>query len=73
MTYGRTIANAEIRQELKKARIPFWLVGKQIGVNEVTVSRWLREPLPEDKKRVIVEAIRKIKAEDAGGGASENS
>lgn len=73
MTYGRTIANADIRRELKQARIPFWLIGRQIGVTELTVSRWLREPLPEDKRQVIVEAIRQIKAEDAGGGANENS
>lgn len=67
MTYGRTVANVDIRQELKAAGIPFWVLGKQVGVNEVTISRWLREPLPKEKRQVIVSAIQAIKAESAGG------
>ena len=67
MNYGRCIANRDIRQEMKQAKIPLWLAAKYCGVGEATISRWLREPLPEEKRRVIVSAIQAIKAESAGG------
>jgi hypothetical protein len=37
-----------------------WQVADEVGVNEVTFIRWLRKPLPEEKKHAIIEAIQKL-------------
>lgn len=63
MAYIRKIENVEIRQKLKVAGIPFWVLGRQIGVTDMTISRWLREPLSEEKRKMIESAISELLGE----------
>ena len=47
----------EIKQILKEKRIYQWEVAKVLGITEFTLTRWLREDLPEDRATQILEAI----------------
>lgn len=54
------MANAEIRELIRKKRLRHYEIAKALGVNEFTFSRWLRNELPDEKKRKIIEAIEQI-------------
>ena len=47
----------EIKKILKEKRIYQWEVAKVLGITEFTLTRWLREDLPEDRATQILEAI----------------
>ena len=49
--------NEEIRKALFVARLPQWKLGELMGVCEMTIHRWLRKELPEEKKQKILSAI----------------
>ena len=53
--------NIDIRQEIEHARIRHYELAKALGVHETTLSRWLRDDLPADKKEQILNAIRTFK------------
>lgn len=66
MNFHRSIANQDIRQELRDSNIPFWLVARHFGVSEVTFSRWMRDELSEARRQKIRAFVATIKAEDSG-------
>ncbi len=50
----RSIKNLEIRTALKDNNLRHWELAKLIGVSENTLIRKLREELPlEDKKKIL--------------------
>jgi len=55
------VANAEIRDLIRKKRFRHYEIAEALGVNEFTFSRWLRNELPDEKKREIIKAIEQIK------------
>ena len=57
-------ANQDIRDVLKQSQIPFWMLGKEIGVCEQTIIRWLRTELPIGKREMIFKAIENIKSRE---------
>ena len=42
------MANAEIREILRKKRIRHYEVAEQLGVSEYTFCKWLRSELPPE-------------------------
>lgn len=56
--------NADIRELLKRKRIFHYEVAAALGVATTTLSRWLQRELPEEKKKLIREAVEKILKED---------
>jgi len=52
--------NMEIREAIERKRIRYWEVAKALGINECTLSRWLREDVSETRKKEILTAISKI-------------
>ena len=60
-------ANLELREKLKAANIPLWVVAKQIGVHEKTLVCWLRFDLAEfgDRNARVMTAVEKIMQEEA--------
>ena len=58
-------ANAELRAQCRAAEIPMWKIGQIIGVSEMTIYRWLRTELPEEKRAAFRRAIDQIKSENA--------
>ena len=56
-----SICNLEIREAIIKARIRHYELAKALNVHPSTLSRWLRDELPEDKKQTILNAVRSFK------------
>ena len=59
--------NEEVRIALFQHNIKQWEVAEQLGVSEVTICRWLRSNLPQDKKAEIMSAINKLAEEKKNG------
>lgn len=53
--------NIDIRTLARVENVKFWRIAEQLGISEVTFSRWLRMELPPEKKELIKTAIREIK------------
>ena len=52
--------NKDLRDEFRIANVRQWEVAEAIGISEMTFVKWLRRELPEDKKKLVREAIRKV-------------
>lgn len=57
--------NAEIKRAARIAGVPLWRIAAALNVHEMTLTRWLRFELPEDKKQRILAAIAEIEREEA--------
>lgn len=56
-------ANQELRKELRAYNIPLWKIGREVGRTEMTIIRWLREPLTGEHKELVEAAVAKLKKE----------
>lgn len=54
------LANKELREE--KGDIPFWVIADHLGVHEVTLMRWFRTEMKNERKEKILNAIKEIKS-----------
>lgn len=50
----------EIKKFLHENRIYQWELAEKLGINEFTLSRWLRKPLTKDQEAKIKIAISTI-------------
>ena len=57
------MANADIREILRKKRIRHYEVADQLGISEYTFCKWLRTELPPDKREEVLKAIKQIENE----------
>jgi len=63
MTFNRDVnimANKEIREKIAISFIPKWKIAETIGIADATFSRWLRHELSNEKKTLILEAIKSL-------------
>lgn len=49
--------NQEIKKIMKEHKVKQWQIAERLGVSEFTFCRWMRHELPEDKKRLVLEAV----------------
>lgn len=54
-------ANKDIRDAIKKSGIKHWQVADALGKTSWTFSVWLRKPLDEGKRNLVIKAIEKVK------------
>ena len=54
--------NKDLRDEFRIANIRQWEVAEAMGISEMTLVKWLRRELPEDKKNLVRKAIQKLVA-----------
>ena len=52
--------NKDLRDEFRIANVRQWEVAEAIGISEMTFVKWLRRELPEEKKKLVREAIQKV-------------
>lgn len=52
--------NKDLRDEFRIANVRQWKVADAIGISEMTFVKWLRKELPEEKKKLVREAILKV-------------
>ena len=54
------MANAEIREMLKKEKIPYWKIGAVLGVHENTIVRKMRFELSDSDRESFLCAVKEI-------------
>lgn len=65
-------ANQALRTVLQDSGVHHWEVAAELGISRYTLINWLRTELPEEKKRKIISACRKIaESRDYEGAAPE--
>lgn len=52
--------NLDIRLQAKSNGLYLWQIAQQIGISEVTLCRWLRFDLPEQRRNQIETAIKQL-------------
>ena len=55
------MANEQIRRAARANGVPFWKIAKALQISEPTMSRKMREELPEAEKNRILKIIEEIK------------
>ena len=55
---GARMNNAKIRNELSRTRLKYWELARIMGIHEGSLSRKLRDELPEEEQNRIVDLIR---------------
>jgi len=60
------LANMDVRQKAKAAGVQLWRVSKHLGVPDSTMTRRLREELPEQEKARFYAAIETLSSEREG-------
>lgn len=53
--------NIEVRNLIKKYRLKNYEVAFKLGICEATFSRWLRQPLSEEKQKKVIAAVESLK------------
>ena len=51
------LKNVEIRNIVRKNRLFFWEVAEAAGISEVTLTRWLRTELNDERRERVMQAI----------------
>lgn len=61
------MANAELKQKIKDSGLFQWQVAAALGVTEMTLIRWFRTPMTEEKLERVNAAIEQLKAGVSNG------
>ncbi len=54
--------NKEIREAIANSALNKYEIAYEIGIADTTFSVWLRKELPDDKKQLVLNAIKKLSA-----------
>ena len=53
------MCNKDLRDEMRIANVRQWEVAEAIGISEMTMVKWLRRELDDNKKALVREGITK--------------
>lgn len=53
------MCNKDLRDEMRIANVRHWEVAEAIGISEMTMVKWLRRELDDNKKALVREGISK--------------
>ena len=53
------MCNKDLRDEMRSANVRQWEVAEAIGISEMTMVKWLRRELDDNKKSLVREGIAK--------------
>jgi predicted nucleic acid-binding Zn-ribbon protein len=56
-------ANEDIRQAAKAAGVRLWMVADELGIQDSVLSRNMRHELPDEKKKEILDIIKRLEEE----------
>ena len=54
------MCNKDLRDEMRIANVRQWEVAEAIGISEMTMDKWLRRELDDNKKVLIREGISRV-------------
>lgn len=63
--------NQELRDYAESKNVYLWQIAGSMGVCEMTLLRWLRFPLPDDKKAAFIKAVDSIAGRKGGDHIAE--
>ena len=69
-----TKANEDVRGLIRANNLYQWQVADVLEVSDVTFMKWLRHPLPDDKRKRVINAILILTAsrvEETGTGGQD--
>ncbi len=52
-----------VKDRLYAIHCPRWKLAKRIGVSEMTLTRWLRDPLAGEREQRVEKALRELEKE----------
>lgn len=52
--------NLDLRQELRVNNVRHWQAADALGISEMTLVKWFRFELSEEKKALVRQAIKKV-------------
>jgi len=55
--------NEKVRRAARTEGIPLYAVAGAMGISEPTIHRWLRTPLPPEREKQMLEAIKRLAKE----------
>ena len=55
--------NMDIRQAIKMKRLFYFEVAQALGIADSTFSRWMRQEMPQEKKKNILSVIDQLARE----------
>ena len=55
----KKMCNKDLRDEMRIANVRQWEVAEAIGISEMTMVKWLRRELDDNKKALVREGISK--------------
>lgn len=58
-------ANEDVRRAARAAGVPLWMIAAELEISEPTLTRWLRVPLPDDRRDEIMKIIRALELDIA--------
>ena len=61
-------ANQELRDAAKEAGVKQWEIAVHIGISEPTLVRWMRMPMPSERRKRILTAIAELSPENRKEG-----
>lgn len=53
--------NKEIRDALRLSDVKQWQLAEALEVSDITICRWLRKELPDEKRKMILRTIEEIR------------
>lgn len=54
------MTNEEVRRAMRRTGLRQFEIAKHLGVSQYTLSHWLQNELPKEKKEFILQKIREI-------------
>ena len=61
-------ANEDVRRAARAAGVPLWRIAAELEISEPTLTRWLRVPLPDDRRDKIMRVIPMLEREVTHAG-----
>lgn len=58
------MSNKELKEEMRALKVPQWKIADMLGVCEMTLIRWFRHDLSDEKKSKIRAIIAELKEGD---------
>lgn len=65
------LENQELREYAKENKVFLWQIANELNIAEATLMRWLRFPLPDDKKAAFIKAVDSIAGRKGGDHIAE--
>lgn len=63
--------NESEREYAKRKNVCMWEAADEMNISEATLMRWLRFPLPDDKKAAFIKAVDSIAGRKGGDHIAE--